>query len=257
MGESIQYSAKNNYVRQFIVILMSIIMIAVFTSQIEATTVDEKIDEVNNYNARPEKVVFLTFDDGPSTYTTELLAILEEHHVPAIFFILGESIEVIPDSHELIKLMVNKGHHLGLHSMSHNKNRLYYRPDSPQIFVQEMLELKKLIFDITDGYETSLCRAPHGNSYLRNSHWQAVEEAGLYCLGWNVDSRDWQHQSHQVIFHEVVKDLRSKEFPNKVVLLFHEKESTIKALPLIINYFKEMEYSFVPFMEGELIEMEK
>ena len=201
---------------------------------------------------RPQKVAYLTFDDGPSKYTEELLTILREKEAPAIFFVTGESIDNMANAKELLKAMLDEQHHIALHSMTHDREQLYYRKNSSEIFVKEMLDLKQLIADMTNGYETNLCRAPYGkNGNFRDDHWRAVEEAGLYCVDWHIDSVDWAKKDAWQIYEEVTKAIKAKEFPDEVVILFHEKKLTAQALPQIIDFLKEQGYSFVPYIEGE------
>ena len=240
----------------YLLIFMTLTFIGLPILKSEAKTVDEEVEEFREYETRPEKTVYLTFDDGPSVYTTKLLEILKEYDVPAIFFITGESMEIVPNSNELINDILNENHHIGLHSMSHDRDRLYYRGNSAEIFVEEMLELQKLIFEITDGYETNLCRAPFGaGGHFSQRHWETVENAGLYCIDWHVDSLDWAKRSSGEIYNQVMSEYLKVEDKNQLVLLFHEKKLTLEVLPAIINFFREKGYTFVPYLEGEVIQV--
>ena len=76
----------------------------------------------NSYNyvsaAEDDKVIYLTFDDGPGGQTTEkVLDILKEENVPATFFLIGDQFE---GQEEVLKRIAEEGHSLGLHSMSHD-----------------------------------------------------------------------------------------------------------------------------------------
>lgn len=85
--------------------------------------------------AEEEKVIYITFDDGPGgKVTTEVLDILKREEVPATFFLIGDQIK---GQEKLIKRMVDEGHSIGLHSMSHSKSKLY---SSDKEFLKEMLE---------------------------------------------------------------------------------------------------------------------
>jgi len=228
---------------------------AMINWNVKAMTVENQIDQFIGYDTRPEKIAYLTFDDGPSIYSSELLDILVGYEVPAIFFVTGESLENMPKAHESLIRMLDEGHYVGLHSMSHDRTKLYMRPNSPQLFVQEMLELKELIFEITGGFETNLCRAPYGAQlYFRKEHWEAVEESGLYCIDWNVDSKDWSHNSVEAIFNQIENELNHEELPDTMVLLFHENPIAVQALPKLIEYIKDLGYTFVPYIEGEIID---
>ena len=242
--------------RYYLLIFMSFALIGFPMLKGEAKTVDEEVEEYRNYERRPEKTVYLTFDDGPSIYTTRLLEVLKKYEVPAIFFVMGESMDIVPNSEKLINKILEEGHHIGLHSMSHNRDRLYHQWESPNIFVSEMLELQKLIFDITEGYETNLCRAPFGaGGHFTKKHWEAVDAAGLYCIDWHVDSLDWAKGSVGEIYNQVMKEFSKVEDKDQLVLLFHEKKLTLEVLPSIIEYFHEKGYTFVPYIEGEVIDV--
>ena len=206
---------------------------------------------IYHHISNPTKIVYLTFDDGPSIYTEDLLDILKERNIPAIFFILGKSIEITPNSHDIIKRIYAENHHLGLHSMTHQQEKLYSLDNSPQIFVEEMMELKHLLGKILGGYETNLCRAPFGLWMFNKGHWKATKKAGLNFLDWNIDSKDWELQNAGEIFEKIVKDAEKLQFPNTIVILFHENNRTVEVLPQTIDYFQEKGYIFVPYFDAE------
>ena len=201
-----------------------------------------------------QKVVYLTFDDGPSIYTEEIMEILGRYEVPGIFFVLGESIDIIPNSHDILKQLRDSGHFLALHTMTHNRNSLYKVEESPQNFVDEMLELQTLIATIT-GHHTNLCRAPYGaNGNFKTAHWKAVTSAGLYCIDWHIDSRDWEKSTASQVYDEVVRGLEKKESLSEVVILFHENSRTVEALPKVIELLQNEGYTFRLYVENHKFE---
>ena len=129
------------------VILFSSLLIETVSSQ--AATVDDRIENFIYNDPKPEKTVYLTFDDGPSSYTLEILNLLEELDVPAIFFVIGENLEIVPNAEESLKEVIHRGHYIGLHSMTHDMDKLYNAPDAPQNFVNEMLEVRDKIKELT------------------------------------------------------------------------------------------------------------
>lgn len=135
--------------------------------------------------------------------------------------------------------------------MTHNMDKLYNVPGAPQNFVNEMLEVKAKIKELT-GFESNLCRPPYGGkTHFKAGHYKALEEAGLECVDWNVDSLDWSKSSADAIFNQVVADLKHSNYPNEVVLLFHEKKLTLEVLPRVIEYYRNQGYVFMPYYEGE------
>lgn len=217
-----------------------------------AFTVEDQIDDFIYPKELPEKVVYLTFDDGPSEYSLQILNLLKEYEVPAIFFVIGENINQLPNAKELLNQMINEGHYIGLHSMTHNMNQLYDTRNSPQHFVKEMLEAQQLVYDLTNGFESQLCRPPYGGrNHFKKGHYTAIEEAGLKCIDWTVDSLDWSKPSADDIFNQVLAEQKHNMEKNQVVLLFHEKKYTLEVLPRIIYYYRSLGYEFMPYFDGQ------
>jgi len=241
--------------------VLSILLCLSFTTWVHAADADpvtNKVNEFIQYDQRPEKIAYLTFDDGPSIHTEKLLAVLKEYEVPAIFFVMGDSIDIMTNGRGemLLNQILADGHHIGYHSMTHNRDRLYFLPGSPQFFVQEMLDVREKVAGLTGGYWSNLCRAPYGKkTHFQKGHWPAVEAAGLYCIDWNIDSLDWAKNDAGSIFNQVLIELEKEKYPDQIVLLFHEKDITAKTLPNIINFIRSRGYTFVPYVEGEYIEI--
>ena len=198
------------------------------------------------------KVAYLTFDDGPSIYTTQLLDVLKAYDIPAIFFVLGNQLKYMPNADELLQRIVDDGHFLALHTMTHDLNALYRLEKSSTQFIDEMFELRNE-FKVRVGWETNLCRAPYGRKgHFKAAHYQAVAEAGLYCVDWHIDSRDWEVQTADAIYAQVVKQL--EDYPNQqeIVILMHEYQRTVDALPRIIELLKAKGFTFAPYVEGKI-----
>ena len=94
---------------------------------------DEDVSE--NVNVIPGRYAFLTFDDGPSRYTQSILDVLNERNALGIFFVLGESIRNRSNTGELLNLILEEGHYIGLHTMTHDFASLYLGGGAPQRFV--------------------------------------------------------------------------------------------------------------------------
>ena len=202
-----------------------------------------------------ERIVYLTFDDGPSIYTEALLDVLAAYDVPAIFFVLGQSMNYHPEADRILNRIVEEGHFIGLHTMTHNKNTLYWESLSPQQFVDEMFELKEEVENRT-GHQTNLCRAPYGKrGHFKPAHFHATQNAGLYCIDWHVDSQDWAKQNASQIYDEVLQGIQNLTLDqSEIVLLFHEYGRTATALPLILDYLIGEGYRFEPYVEGHRFE---
>jgi len=222
---------------------------------VEAPTdiIEETEDEVDLTEEWPERVAFLTIDDGPSLQTSRILDILYEKDVPAIFFLLGYSILTTPgiDPQALMERTLAEGHYIGLHSMTHHYNTLYRGEGAPDRFVDEMLELQEMIYDMV-GHHTNLCRAPFGMmTGFRPEHHIAVDEAGINCIDWNIDPQDWRSEYNaQIILDHVIDQVERLNFPSELVIVMHEYGRTVDALPLIIAFLREQGYVFKPYVPG-------
>jgi len=194
-----------------------------------------------NVDALQEKTIYLTFDDGPAkSVTKDILEILKKESVPATFFIIGSQIK---GQEDLIKTMYNEGHALGLHSMTHSKNSLYSSNDS---FLNEMLETQKVINSIV-GVKPNILRFPFGcnnNCYkISQSMVDLLHKNNLRIYDWNTDSGDGAHpNANPSVF---VKNSKSNK--DCVILLMHcayMSKNSVKALPDIIEYYKNNGYEF-------------
>lgn len=226
-----------------------------YVSAVEATEVVlEFVEEFSNLADENQKVAYLTFDDGPSIYTEALLDVLEEHDVSGIFFVLGKQFEYISETDRLLNRMIEEGHYIGLHTMTHDKNALYFSEKSPNVFRQEMLQLKDEI-QVRTGYETLLCRAPYGKrGHFKLAHHKVVEDAGLYCVDWHIDSKDWAKQHAGQIYDEVHAQLQAIGDQQEIVLLFHEYQRTVDAMPAIITLLQEEGYEIRPYVDGKVFD---
>ncbi|MCI6190537.1 MAG: polysaccharide deacetylase family protein, partial [Clostridium sp.] len=105
-----------------------------------------------------EKVIYLTFDDGPGgKVTKDVLDILKSENVPATFFLIGNQIK---GQEDLVKRIDEEGHSIGLHSMSHEKGNLY---SSDSNFLKEMLDSQKTIEEVV-GRKVNILRFPFGSN---------------------------------------------------------------------------------------------
>ncbi|PZG33361.1 polysaccharide deacetylase [Listeria ivanovii] len=192
------------------------------------------------------KTVFLTFDDGPTTYLNEFISVLDKEKVPAAFFFVGNCLNQM--NQETASKLVNSKHSIGLHSYTHNA-KLLYRNTNPT-FIPEMERLKTDIKNKT-GVTTNLIRAPYGSTYLTDSEYQNVKQKGFKMLDWNVDSNDWRYQDNSnSVIQSVMTQVKNLEQSNEpLVILFHERKNTLQALPTIIQKLKEKGYRFSAYTE--------
>ncbi len=207
----------------------------------------EAIPKVTKWHNKEVRFAYLTFDDGPSRNVDKVLDILEDENIDGTFFLLGSAVETNPESERILKRMMDEGHYIGLHSMTHRYDHLYVGDEAPQNFIDEMTELQDLIAELTGGYESQLCRAPFGTGgTFTDGHIEALKEANMKCWDWDVDSMDWSYSPAQML-EKIKADLYMWGYPSHAVILFHEKDTTLEVLPDVIEYLRSEGYEFLPY----------
>lgn len=200
-----------------------------------------KETEIEKEPASWPKKVYLTFDDGPSGHTQEILDILDEYGVKGNFFVCATQNE---NYHKYYKQILEKGHMLGLHSYTHEYDEIYA---SEEAFQEDVLAIREFVREQTDGFEATYYRFPGGSSNLQSRislpacvDW--LEEQGLIYYDWNISSQDATNpmQSADRIFHNATYGCEDFE---EVVVLMHDlgnKDTTVEALPRIIRYYQDI-----------------
>ncbi len=193
-------------------------------------------------NGKPG-VIYLTFDDGPSTKnTSRLLDILKEENVKATFFLIDKT-----NTDYLIKRMYDEGHTIGLHTASHNYKYIY---SSTTNFIKDIEKIQEKVARIT-GEKSSIIRFPGGSSNTVSSFnpgimctlSNMVIEKGYHYFDWNVSSGDaGSGRSKKNTYRNVTNNL-SKNRAN-VVLMHDIYDSTVDAVKDIIKYGKDNGYTF-------------
>ncbi|MDR2542345.1 MAG: polysaccharide deacetylase [Treponema sp.] len=195
------------------------------------------------------RYVYLTFDDGPSLNTNRIMNVLSDFQVKGTFFFVGDRIlefdrDVVTT---IMQRVLSQGHYIGLHSMTHDQHHLYWNPSAHRNFLNEMRQLQDLIHEIT-GHFTNLYRAPYGSlGTFNREHIRTMIDSGFKGWDWNIDTMDWSITSAAQILEKVKTDMEASDYPNNVVILFHERNVTVQALPSIIRYFQELDYTFLPY----------
>lgn len=198
------------------------------------------IDTSASESINVARKVYLTFDDGPSQNTDDILDILKEYDVKATFFVIGKEDEY---SKEIYRRIVDEGHSLGLHSYTHNYSIIY---DSVEAFANDISRLIDHLYDIT-GVKTTMFRFPGGSSNLvsdlpMEEFIAYLNEEKITYYDWNVSGGDatTQEVSVDTVFHNVITDV--SKFHKSIVLMHDadDKTNTVKALPKIIEELIEM-----------------
>ena len=190
------------------------------------------------------KVIYLTFDDGPSERTVEILEILREKDVKATFFVIGRTDE---DSLNLMKEIVEEGHAIAMHTYSHRYTDIYA---SVEDYLADMYKLFVLIRDTT-GVEPSIFRFPGGsiNGYNKGVYQQLEAEMlrrGFVPYDWYLSSgvASGTKASAAQIINNVVGPAKKLD---RGIVLMHDSEpktSTVEALVPMIDQLSELGFTF-------------
>ncbi len=200
-------------------------------------------NEINNSSSvekKVEKVVYLTFDDGPSLVTSSVLNVLDEYNVKATFFVVGKCVQAHPN---ILKQIYNSGHSIGLHSYCHEYKKIYYDENS---FKQDLIECYNAVKKVIPDYNGRIFRFAGGSFNLRQEFKDLVLSLGYTYYDWNASTLDAEGiiYSPSELCENAVKTSKNK---NKVILLAHDgggKDNTAKALPYIIEYYKNAGFTF-------------
>ncbi|SNY70276.1 polysaccharide deacetylase family protein [Paractinoplanes atraurantiacus] len=184
--------------------------------------------------AAAKKTIALTFDDGPSKYTPQVLDILKRNNVKATFCMLGNNVGSYAAT---ARRVVREGHRLCNHSRSHpNFTKL-----SNSAARNQITWTQNKIYSVTK-VKPKVFRFPYGasNSRVRT----VVRDQNLRILGWTVDTRDWSRPGTSTITSRAVKGAR-----NGGVILMHDgggnRSQTVASLNATIKQLKAKGYTFV------------
>jgi peptidoglycan-N-acetylglucosamine deacetylase len=193
-----------------------------------------------------EKLVALTFDDGPSLlWTPKILDALRRSGIKATFFMLGEHVRKYPD---IARLVVSGGHEIGNHSYSHHV-LFYYKKEE---LTSEIKKAEQEIKDVT-GVTTKYFRPP--KAWLTNAEKNRINELGYKVVLWSLNSKDWVNFDDKYIVKYLVKHVRPGD-----IILFHDsgnvfsaeggnREETVKAITQLAEKLRQMGYKFVTISE--------
>lgn len=193
-----------------------------------------------------KKIVYLTFDDGPSVNTKSIVDILEKQKVKATFFVTGEN----PDYEDLIFEEFNKGHAIGIHSFSHDYGKIYASSDA---YIEDMNKMNAIIKKQI-GHRVTIMRFPGGASNTVSRNYRSgimselskiILDKGYQYYDWNASNGDGDcYRSAEQLIQTAINEVNEQQ---EVMLLLHDgsgNKATIEALPGIIEMLKSKGYEF-------------
>lgn len=198
-----------------------------------------KVSETEN-NSEENKIIYLTFDDGPSYNTNNILDTLKEYDVKATFFVIGNQIK---GKEEILKRIKDEGHSIGLHTYTHNFKKIY---SDNKIFIDEMLKCQEEVYKVT-GIKSNIIRFPGGSAKRLDKEFkEELNSRGFKIYDWNIDSGDGINPKTPI--NKLFKRATESNIKSKPrVLLMHcdnVQKNTSKALPDIIKLYKDKGYEF-------------
>jgi len=200
------------------------------------------------------KIVFLTFDDGPSEYTEELLDILKAHDAKVTFFTIG----MAESLHPVIKREYEEGHTVAVHSLTHDYNRIY---SSQEAYWADFEAMNDIIEEQT-GHRANIFRFPGGSSNTVSNFnpgvmsrlAQDAADRGLQYFDWNVESGDaGRVDTADAVFRNITEgcaNLDAQGYSYMVVLCHDSHKYTVDAIDRTLTWFEENGYTLLPLKKG-------
>ncbi|MDG1750240.1 MAG: polysaccharide deacetylase family protein [Thalassotalea sp.] len=184
------------------------------------------------------KKVALTFDDGPSIYTTKIIQKLNNYKIKATFFMVGNAIQSFPD---LVKKIHNEGHLIANHSWDHtNANEHQY---IDKYWQEQITSTNSLIKQLT-GITPSLFRPPFGSTSEKII--EKLAENNINTIIWSIDTQDWNNNINTA---QNIASIAIKHAHPESIILMHDgggnRQGTVDALDEIIQYYQQLNYQFV------------
>lgn len=177
------------------------------------------------------KVIALTFDDGPGPHTAHLLDILDQYGAKATFFLIGSKVS---SQANVVRSIHARGHQLGNHSWSH--------PELPKLPVNQIAgEIDRTNDAIKQdtGVKPNVMRPPYGA--VNGAVLEQLRLRGMSSILWSVDTRDWADRNSEIVCSRAVAGAR----PGAIILMHDIHQTSVGAVPCILNALKQQGYSFV------------
>lgn len=212
------------------------------TSKKRKVIVYDKVSTPTVDDSKSNKIVYLTFDDGPGRYTKELLNILDKYNAKVTFFVTNQFKNYVP----LIKDIDARGHAVAVHTLTHKWS--IYR--SVETYMKDFNDMNDIIEKYT-GKRSKIFRFPGGASNTVSKGYSKgvvsaiasrMNELGYVYFDWNVDSNDAAGASRDDIVKNVIDGMKRKN--NAVVLMHDIKKNTLNAIEEILVYGVNNGYTF-------------
>ena len=209
-------------------------------------------ENIKNIYHTDKKVAYLTFDDGPSNNTHQILDILKQNNIKATFFVLGSQVEIFPETTNRI---YNEGHYIANHGYSHKYSEIY---QSPEQVLNEFNQCNQIVAKTINvpEYNSHLFRFPGGSvggkyAELKKQAITLLEQNDILHIDWNSLTGDSEkvNPTEEYLMDNLQKTTEGK---NSLVILMHDaqaKKITAETLPKVIEYLQQQGYSYESFYD--------
>ena len=217
----------------FIFILLIINLCCIYINGNELTMSEREKNLCKLYQEK--KLLLLTFDDGPSSYTPKLLEILKKNNVKATFFVLGSQAEKYP---EIVKKTSEYGNLVYIHSYTHT----FFTKIDKSAILSQINKTKDIISPLVQN-EIKYIRVPYG--IINDNVKEILKEENLENVLWTGDSLDWKYKEKDITVANIKKDVTG----NDIILMHDILKSSVEATDELISYYKELGFEFVTIDE--------
>ncbi|MBE5746199.1 MAG: polysaccharide deacetylase [Clostridiales bacterium] len=225
----IKKSLETHVSNLILIIIVCGMFFLAFTSNIKTVFNAEKIEAIYRGNINNNNKISLMINVYWGTEFIEpILEVLKEENIKVTFFVGGTW---VAQNNELLEKMHNEGHEIGNHGYYHKDHKLLTSErNQEEIFITHKL-VKEII-----GVDMKLFAPPSG-SYNQTTL-QIANNLGYKTIMWSKDTIDWRDKDSELCYSRATKNAKSGE-----LILMHPTEHTLKALPNIINYYKENNFT--------------
>jgi peptidoglycan/xylan/chitin deacetylase (PgdA/CDA1 family) len=197
------------------------------------------VDNLPTHTDDGQPILYLTFDDGPSSFSLQMIDLMAEHDAQATFFVLGQAAKSKPD---LVRAMAQAGHYVANHTYGHPS----LEGVSQEEFLREVEETREIILDIaldlfTLDRDVRYLRPPYGATDANSRQYAA--DAGYAIVLWDIDPQDWRRPGAKVIADHVVREA----YPGAIVLMHDgggDRAQSVAALETILSTLSQQGYAF-------------
>ncbi|WP_316636036.1 polysaccharide deacetylase family protein [uncultured Flavobacterium sp.] len=183
-----------------------------------------------------EKKIALTFDDGPSVFTLDVLKLLKKYNAKATFFCIGKNIESHP---EIVKQIIAEGHLVGNHSYSHSPFFDFYNAKK----ITEELQKTDILLEKFTSKKINFFRPPYG--VTTPSIRRALQLTGHKVIGWSIRSLDGGTKNQNLIFNRIIKRVS----PGGIVLLHDTGSHSVLVLEQFLQFLQQNNYEVISVEE--------